>query len=357
MIIFVYGTTAEAIKIAPVARRLRSRGIAVQHWVTFQHTEALRRILAGLGIERVDHVVADGHRGSPLRGWRDVLPWVWTVLRWTSRHARALRRELPESAIVVVHGDTMTTVMGAHIARRLGRRLAHIEAGLRSGDWRHPFPEELDRRIVGRVADVHYAPSAEAVANLGHRSNVVLTHGNTVVDAVLDVATTPEANGAPYGIALLHRFEYFGNRDVVTGTMRVLAKSPVPVYFFLDVFARGMVADLLGEFESSQIVVRDKLEHVDFVRVLAGAEFVVTDSGGIQEESALLGIPTLVHRKATERSDGLGSSATLSDWDLERVQTFLGDYASYRRPPQKPEHSPSDIVVSDLEQRLNEHRA
>lgn len=353
MIIFVYGTTAEAIKIAPVARRLMARGIPFQQWVTMQHTDALRAILPQLGLPEPDELIADGNRGKALTSVRDVFGWLRTVHRWMRRELPRLRADLPHPSIVLVHGDTLTTVVGAWIARRLRIDLAHIEAGLRSGNWRHPFPEELDRRIVGRLATIHYPPSEEAAANLKNAANVVPTPGNTVIDAVLDrIDDVADDVREPFGVVLLHRFEFISNADLVRETVTELARStPVPLRIMVDAYSEGALADAVREHGEGRFELQPKLEHPQFVALLRAAEFVVTDSGGIQEETALLGVPTLVHRKATERHEGVGENITLSEWRVEKLRTFLASYSRYRVPMRPPETSPSDIIVDDLVRR------
>lgn len=349
MIVFIYGTTAEAIKIAPIARRLEARGIPYESWVTFQHTDSLRAVIPQLGLRPPARVIADGDRGRPLTSSRQVVGWLRTVLRWLRRHRRELRRELPAGSIVVVHGDTLTTVLGAWIARRLGVPSAHVEAGLRSGNWRHPFPEELDRRIVGRLATIHYAPSTEAVEHLAGRRNVVHTHGNTIIDAVLDHGGVPDGDGDPYGVALLHRFEFISNAPLVESTFATLAeRSPHPVRLLTDVFSGHGLRDVLAAPGRDRIRPQPKLRHDEFIAMLRGAAFVVTDSGGVQAEAALLGVPTLVHRRTTEQQEGVGENIVLSGWDVERLAEFLADPERHRRAPGRPAISPSDVIVDDL---------
>jgi UDP-N-acetylglucosamine 2-epimerase (non-hydrolysing) len=348
MIVFIYGTTAEAIKLAPVIRRLRDRGAQTQQWVTMQHTEALTGVMEQFGLGAPDRVIANGAGGKPLRKRADVIRWGTTVLRWLGRNRRSLLAALPPNTVVVVHGDTITSVAGAYIAKRLKVASAHIEAGLRSGNWRHPFPEELDRRIVTTMATVHYSPSLEAVRNLGDRPNVVHTHGNTALDAVLDHEVADIAPDERYGLVLLHRYEFIGNGSLVEATLRALLASPVPLRLHVDAFNAEILEQAVARLPEGRITVVPKLRHDAFVRSLKGAEFVVTDSGGVQEESALLGLPTLVHRRATERGDGIGRNAVLSRWDIESVGAFLAGYASLRHEPARPERSPSDVIVADL---------
>lgn len=350
MIVFIYGTTAEAIKLAPIMRRLDIRGVRYEHWLTMQHTEALRKILPQLGLRAPDRIIANGNRGKPLRRPIDVIGWGWQAFIWIEKNRSALKRTLPANTIVVVHGDTMTSVVGAYAAWRLGVPSAHVEAGLRSGNWRHPFPEELDRRIVGRMASVHYTPSEVATANLRGRKNVVETPGNTVTDAVLDHDDVEPEPGQRYALALLHRFEFISNEQLVQDTIRTLIdSSPVPIRLLVDAYNTETLERVLADADADdRIAIESKKSHSEFVLLLKHAEFVITDSGGVQEEAALLGIPTLIHRVATERNDGVGRNVVLSGWNLDAVRAFLADPDSYRFPARRPPVSPSDVVVDDL---------
>ena len=352
MIVFVYGTTAEAIKLAPVARRLADQGVDYEQWLTLQQADTVLHALPGLGLPTPDHVLANGRGGRPLAGPADVLVWLGQIVAWVLRHGWSARRRLRRQgpSVLIVHGDTMTSVVGAVLARLLGADCAHVEAGLRSGDWRHPFPEELDRRIVGRLADVHYAPSEAALAALAGRRNVVATGHNTVVDAVLDQAVRSGRDTTdPYGLVLLHRFEFLTAPALVEATLDALTRrAPHRMVLVADDQARHVLGARLDALPADRFTVLGKVPHAEFTGLLVGASFAVTDSGGVQEEAALLGIPTLVHRKATERQDGLGANAVLSQWDVAALEGFLGDFGTYRRPPNAPSTSPSDIVVKDL---------
>jgi UDP-N-acetylglucosamine 2-epimerase (non-hydrolysing) len=350
MIVFIYGTTAEAIKLAPIARRLDARGIPYEHWVTQQHTDALRVAMPQLGFRAPDQVIADGWRGKPLKTPLQMLGWMFDVGLWALKNVRSLRKRLPKQSVVIVHGDTVTTVLGTFIGRLLAVPVAHVEAGLRSGDWRHPFPEELDRRIVGRLARIHYAPAEEAAANLSGRANVVMTHGNTVVDAVRDAAADRGVvDGGEYGLVLLHRFEFISNAQLVRDTLLALEQeSPLPMKTVVDSYSRGAMEQTIASLGLTKFTIMPKQEHGEFVDTLRAAAFVVTDSGGVQEEAAVFGLPTLIHRKATERSEGLGSSAVLSLWDHERVREFLRTTDAFRGSDSESSKSPSDIIVDDL---------
>lgn len=349
MIIFIYGTTAEAIKIAPIVRRLDAKGIPYRHWITQQHTDSLRKAIPELGFTAPDRVIANGHNGKPLKSPLQMIGWVFDVLRWSAANIRSIRRSLPAGSVVVVHGDTMTTVLGTFIGRRLKVPVAHVEAGLRSGNWRHPFPEELDRRVVGRFATIHYVPTEEAAANLSGRPNVVLTHGNTAKDAVRDAAIGLASPAEPYGLVLLHRFEFISNQALVAQTLRTVdTNTPHPLRLIVDSYSRDAIEQTIADLGLTRFTVMPKLEHGEFIATLRAASFVVTDSGGIQQEAAVLGIPTLVHRKVSESREGIGTSATLSGWSQSAVAEFLTTYDRFRVTDVDAGASPSDIIVSDL---------
>jgi UDP-N-acetylglucosamine 2-epimerase (non-hydrolysing) len=251
----------------------------------------------------------------------------------------------------------MTTVLGALMGRALGVPVAHVESGLRSFDLRHPFPEELDRRVVSRLAHLHYAPGPWAAANLS-RGAIVDTGCNTIRDSL---ALCPD--GEPAGVALpptafgvvsLHRFELLNDRRLFTDTLRLLAEHarqtpllfvehPVTVaaverYGLEDVFGAGLR-------RMRRLVFRD------FVSVVRRCAFLVTDSGGSQEEAYYLDIPCAVHRSRTERQEGLGENVLLTNYDLDLLRRFLANPGAYRRQRSLPAASPSDVIVDDLEKR------
>ena len=363
MIAFVYGTTAELIKIAPIHARLVALGVRPLHWCTAQQAGELPSAADHLGMPAPDVFIANGVDGRSLRTTTDAVRWLASVLTNSVLRHRELRKSLRadgSAPVVLVHGDTLTTLLGAALGRSLGATVGHVEAGLRSFDLRNPFPEELDRVLTARLARVHYAPSQDAVHNLRTvRGDVIATGGNTVRDSLHLVPKGYAISMGPlppeYGLVSLHRMELIHDAERFRATMHALSEysEKLPLLQVVDPLTRQqMNAQGLDDLhDGSRFRSLGKLDYFDFIGVLRGASFVVTDSGGLQEECAGLGVPCLVHRLKTERSDGIGENAVLSEFDFGILGSFLDDPQRLRTIPDSGLDSPSDVIVADLVRR------
>jgi UDP-N-acetylglucosamine 2-epimerase (non-hydrolysing) len=361
VIIVVFGTTGELIKLAPVLLRLEDRGHRYVLATTGQQVEQIPGFLEQFGLRQPDLWLARGAGGRDLRTNRDIPGWLTTVSRSFAKGRGRLRRELlsgPGKPLVLVHGDTMTTVLGASMGRALRVPVAHIEAGLRSYDLRHPFPEELNRRTASRIARIHYAPGPWAASNLRF-GDVVDTGSNTIRDSLAlvdgDEGVAPSVPDGPFGVVSLHRFELLSSRVELSAVLEVLARAAqrTPLVFVdHSVTAAALDRFRLGHYFDSERFVRvPRLRFFDFVQVERRSSFVVTDSGGSQEECFYLDVPCLVHRVRTERREGLGENVVLSGMRLDVLESFLADPQRYRRRSALPDVSPSDVIVADLERR------
>ncbi|MET4223517.1 UDP-N-acetylglucosamine 2-epimerase [Oerskovia enterophila] len=360
MIVFIVGTTAELIKIAPVHHELISRGSTPEIWYTGQHVQELPAVLGDLELPDPAVWLVPRESAKNLARTAQVPGWVTRVARTTLSRRAELRRRLRadgRTPVVLVHGDTFTTFIGAMIGRMLGAKVGHIEAGMRSGHLLHPLPEEINRKLTSGLAHLHFAPSEVEVKNLSGRRGVVCTGGNTVIDAVrlvLERGPADEVGDLPagYGLSTLHRFELVRDQKAYTQALRVLkdASAKMPIVYFAGESekARLVEYDLLGLFDD-RFVIKDKLRYVDFLPVLSGARFVVTDSGGVQQECAHLGIPCAIHRLKTESHQGLGENAILTEMDVARLEHFLQDVDSYRRTDLEDDAHPSRVVVDAIE--------
>lgn len=363
-LVFIAGTTAEVIKLAPVMAQLRTEGVAFEWWSTAQHVMGVDGTLEALGVPPpAVHLVAEGHRrhitaAAQVPGWASRV--LWTVLR----RRTALRRRLgPGPRVVVVHGDTFTTVLGAIGGRLLGARVGHVEAGMRTGKLLHPFPEEINRRMVAQLVSVHYAPTqteAEHIRREHARGRVIVTGANTAVDALKlvdrerrDEPDLPER----FGLVTLHRFELVHDAERLAETVRVLAEHShdLPMLFVAGQIEKARIHELGLDhlFDGTDLRMIDKRPYAAFMGLLSRADFVVTDSGGLQQECAALGMPCAIHRRAVEERAGLGDNVVLTGLQTDALEQFLLTWPSRRRPATLDDFHPSNIIAADLRSMLS----
>ena len=312
-ILFVIGTRPEAIKTAPILHELRRwPGRAeVKVCVTGQHREMLDQALSLFDI-RPDYDLAVMRKGQTPA---DVSARMLTGLE------PVVVREKPDW--VLVQGDTTTTVVAALVAFYNRVRVGHVEAGLRTGNTLQPFPEEMHRAIVGRLADLHFAPTETARQNLlreGIEPARIRMTGNTVVDAVRWVSALPAppevaawlpAPSARIVLVTMHRRENFGaSMERVCGALRDLAErygDRLHIVFplHLNPNAQGPARRILSGMSNVSLV--PPLDYLSLVHLMKRSHVVLTDSGGLQEEAPALGKPVLVLREVTERPEGVAS--------------------------------------------------
>lgn len=362
-IAFIAGTTAEVIKLAPVMRALQDRGEDLELWNTAFHVGGLPATLGDLGLAEpaVDLV--------PRRHQKDVVKvtqvpvWGLRIVAHFLRHRRALRRRLARNGarpLVIVHGDTFSTVIGAVIGRLLGAQVAHVEAGMRTGNIWHPLPEEINRRVVARIATMHFAPTEHEVAHLRReraKGPIVDTGANTVVDALrlaIDGDAPTLALPEQFGLVTLHRFEMLRDGETLTETLRVLheASRAMPLVMPAGNTERNRIEELglSGLFDDEHFRLVEKQPYARFMPLLALASFVVTDSGGLQQECGILGKPAAIHREAVESQQGIGENLLLTRLDMGELRRFLDNWPDYRRPSQLEVFHPTRVIVRELEQ-------
>jgi UDP-N-acetylglucosamine 2-epimerase (non-hydrolysing) len=359
MIVCTFGTTGELIKLAPVLVRLTEAGYPFALVTTGQQVTQIPSFLEQFFLPQPDVWLARGAGGRDLAQSRDIPGWVTTVLRTFRRERGRLQHVLrvgPGRPLLLVHGDTMTTVLGALMGRALRVPVGHIEGGLRSGDLRNPFPEELNRRLTGRLAHLHYAPGSRAASNLAGRGVVVDSGSNTIRDSLELVPSDLDGGfpvpSEPFGLVSLHRFELLNSRPLLERTVRALvAEAERTSLLFVDhpvTVAALEYHGLAAAISASPVRRIPRLPFFDFVQLERRCAFVVTDSGGSQQECYYLDRPCLVHRRRTEWMEGLGENIVLSHLDIDVLRQFLADPARHRRLRPLPAGSPGDAIVADL---------
>ncbi|KAA2255489.1 UDP-N-acetylglucosamine 2-epimerase (non-hydrolyzing) [Solihabitans fulvus] len=334
-ILLVAGTRAEAVKIAPVAVALAGHPVlrpVIVH--SGQHAGAVEQALDAFGL--APDITLDTPRptGSQAELMASLLPAFESVLG---------RRE---PAAVLVQGDTDTTLAGALAAFWRRIPVAHLEAGLRTGDLAAPFPEEGNRQMVSRIAALHLAPTEEAAAALRAErvpEREIVVTGNTVVDAVERIADVELTARNPALAALerdldategrlvlvtVHRRESWGEPlDRVLAAVRSMVDRHPDIRVLLPAHPNPSVRDQVSAALAGhpRIVVTEPLGYPDLVRVLRRAALVLTDSGGIQEEAPTFGVPVLVLRDATERMPAVEAGcAWLVGTDSNRILAEAG---------------------------------
>ena len=343
VVLIIFGTRPEAIKLFPVVHALRARqDVKVRVLVAGQHRQMLDQVLE-IGEIAPDHdlnVMAPDQTLDSLTA--KLLTGIGEVM------------DAEKPARVIVQGDTATAMVGALTAYYRKIPVSHVEAGLRSYNIYQPWPEEVNRKIIGTIADQHFAPTEVSAAALRAEAvpgNGIYVTGNTVIDALhwvtAKIETHPElASGLSeyearfagkriIGVTT-HRRENFGEgmENIASALEQIAARDDVAIIFpvHLNPNVRKVMDARLGA--NSNIAMIEPLDYPHFARLLAISQIMLTDSGGVQEEAPALGKPVLVMRDTTERPEGVtAGTAKLVGTDKDRIvseiSTLLDDEAAY----------------------------
>lgn len=338
--LIVFGTRPEAIKLAPVIYELRKIG-DVSVCVTGQHREMLDQVLQFFSI------VPDYDL--------DVMKQDQSLFNVTTDSLRLLEGVIEKSRpdMIIVQGDTTTAFVSALAGFYKKIKVTHVEAGLRSFNKYSPFPEEVNRVLVGHIADYHFAPTEKARANLlkeGIEGKNIFVVGNTVVDALFRGLDIVKKDGKKFNdyfgfvdfskkviLVTGHRRESFGKPfEHICHALKEIAQEDVEIVYpvHLNPNVRGQVYPILGGVKNIHLI--EPLEYPYLIWLMAKSYIVLTDSGGIQEEAPSLGKPVLVMRDVTERTEGIeAGTARLVGTDrkkiVESMQALLNNKDEYER--------------------------
>jgi UDP-N-acetylglucosamine 2-epimerase (non-hydrolysing) len=352
-VMLVFGTRPEAIKMAPLVKGLQARADELDTvvCVTAQHREMLDQALT------LFEIVPD-HDLNIMKPGQDLFDITGHILNGLKP---VLVHEKPD--LVLVHGDTTTTLAASLAAYYSGILVGHVEAGLRTGNKLAPYPEEMNRRLTGAIADVHYAPTGVAQANLlreGVAATAIHVTGNTVIDALLAVVhklrnDAQAQKNLQERFAFLdptrrlilvtgHRRENFGQgfqnicqalADIASehGDVEIL----YPVH--LNPNVRQPVSEILAARKLYNVHLIEPVDYLPFVYLMDRAHLIITDSGGVQEEAPSLGKPVLVMRETTERPEAVdagtvrlvGTSREKIVGEARRLLTDEAEYAKMSR--------------------------
>ncbi len=313
-VLVVFGTRPEAIKLCPLIQEfaLRPDLIETRVCVSGQHREMLDQVLALFQVSADYDLNIMKHGQSLTNVTTAVMEGLVSVLA------------IEQPDWVIVQGDTTTAMAASLAAFYAGVSVGHVEAGLRTFDKRHPFPEEINRRVISMVADWHFAPTAWAANNLrreGVAEERIRVTGNTVIDALRTMATSPYEpssevlsslpnDGTRLVLVTTHRRENHGSRlEEICAALRAVVESRVDVHVAFPVHpnpcVREVVHRVLGDL--ARVTLMPPLEYQELIWLMRRSYLVVTDSGGVQEEAPGLGKPVLVLRDTTERPEGVAA--------------------------------------------------
>jgi UDP-N-acetylglucosamine 2-epimerase (non-hydrolysing) len=359
MIHVFIGTKAQFIKMAPILKELQSRGKSFNLIDAGQHRGLTAELLQQFGIGEPDVVLR--HERSNIKTVPQALAWsMWHFLRILFTPRRNLRQIFKgQGGVCLIHGDTLTTLISLLYAKRCGLFVAHVEAGLWSFNLLDPFPEEIIRRIAMCASDLLFAPSDSAFQNLlkmGYGKKAVQIGANTGLDSVRYAVHRMKRDklpSQPYAVVTIHRMETifsYTRLKTIVETIRNAARERA-VMFVLHEPTRnqlrrlGLLRELL---EIENVTLLPLLSYLEFIGFIAGADYVITDGGSIQEECYYLNKPCMVLRARTERKEGIGENAFLAEFDKGQIGKFFQSFPSLKRRKVEDAVQPSALIVDRI---------
>ncbi|MDT8439912.1 MAG: UDP-N-acetylglucosamine 2-epimerase [Wenzhouxiangellaceae bacterium] len=357
--VFVIGTRAQLVKVAPVLAEAHEAGLRHVVWMTGQHNESIDDLIKDFDIaSHFVHPRRRKERSSIVR----LMTWYPGTLLSCRRYLLDARAEDGVEPVVIVHGDTLSTFLGALAARLAGAVLVHLESGLSSGSLADPFPEEILRRLTFRLTDVALCPNNEAYARMQEysRCRAVHTGENTLLDcvrrAIRSKAAGIEEMSDSFFVASIHRFQNIYSEKRLTKIVDELLDLSMiaPVRFILhpptEIRLRKYgLYELLAA--APGIELSPRLPYTQFVALIASAIGVISDGGSNQEELSYLGVPTVLFRSRSERPDGMGANVVLrSDIGISIAEYARSGGLDALRRTQRVDSDlqPSKIVIATL---------
>lgn len=353
--VFIIGTRAQLIKVAPVIVEFENKSRQCTLLMTGQHMETMQDLINEFGIRSKQVSVLKSKHAQEHSTIASLLIWAPSAYFGIMARLRELHSS-PSETDILVHGDTVSTFLGAVAGRFFGGRVIHLESGLTSGKLFNPFPEEILRRLVFNLTNVAMCPDAFTASHMRNKykkCTIYETNGNTILDAISLVNPHKDTIHSTdvYFVASLHRFQNIYDQKRLNKLVQIITNTAVKhtIYFVLHPATRKRLmasGHLLTLEKNPNIKLTPRLGYGDFLRLAAGASCILTDGGSNQEELAALGKPTIVMRTATERVDGLGKNAIMEEDINDEVENYLisHSYLNLQSSPIAIKNSPSKII-------------
>jgi UDP-N-acetylglucosamine 2-epimerase (non-hydrolysing) len=364
MNVYLYiGTTAELIKLIPIIKEFNTRKLPFIIVASGQNTIKFEEFSSEIGNVNVIHAITPkGEESSVFKFIIWSFRTFFSLLVWMRRGFKGLNKS---NCYFIVHGDTVSSLMGALAAYVYGLKLVHVESGLRSFNFLEPFPEEICRSIISRIADIHFCPNEWAVNNLHSFSGEKInTFQNTLIEVFWhamkkrpnnELLKNITTHNKKYFVMVSHRQEHIifnksGTQQIIQYIIDTMPKNMMCVFVMHDLSA-DFIKELkskLGKKLSQNIVLTKRLPYVEYMHLILKSEFMITDGGSNQEEMYYMGKPCLLLRNYTERIEGLDRNIVLSKNKKEVIKQFIDTYKTYISDPVKPRKMPSSIITDYL---------
>ena len=359
------GTTAEYIKLAPVIKELNKRGISYKIITSGQ--QKVKFVDLEYFVGKINVYYAFKQRAIIIP-----LPLIFGFIIWTIKALYnyflffriELKGRTKQNTYFIVHGDTVSALLGALVARFFHVTLVHIESGLRSFNFLEPFPEEICRNIVSELADIHFCPNRWCENNLKCAKGIKIDTGqNTLIETFWSTVGRKKNNSSidhitrnkKYFMLVVHRQEHvIFNKNNMKQVLQIVLSS-IPSNMLCVFIIHDMSVPFIYELKKytgkkylRNVVFIKKLPYIDFMYLLQGSEFVVTDGGSNQEELYYMGKPCLLLRNYSERIEGMNKNVVLSKNNRNKITNFFKQYQTFVHQPVKIDKRPSKIIVDYL---------
>lgn len=356
---FFAGTTAELIKLFPVIKKFQDEKTPFEIISSGQNDIEKSEIFSYLGLKKSNLSITNGPKKKTTLS---LFLWFFKAFFLSLYKIRKYIKNTKKSEIfLIVHGDTLSTLLGSYAGKILGFKIVHVEAGLRSFNIFHPFPEEINRVLTSKIVDISFCPNNWAVKNLKSSKGLKInTISNTLLES-LDLAKNVSASDSikkvlskkSYFIFVVHRQENIYNLPRLTtflDDMFLLAENTHCVFILHEPTKVALEKHkMLNKIkEHKNITILPRQSYFDFMKLIDNSKFFITDGGSNQEEAYYFGKPCLILRNHTERIEGLGENVILWKDGENSIVDFGSNYKKFEREPVKYQKAPSEIIYEEL---------
>lgn len=354
MIHLVIGTKAQLIKMVGIIKELDARNIPYNYIDTGQHSTLTKKIRQQFGIREPDYKFVKDT--TNITSNKEGIPWMINVF-FKSIWNRKKIFQKDKKGLCLVHGDTVSTILGAIMGRFAGQKVVHVEAGLRTPHLFKPFPEEMIRRMTDKVSYINFALTDDSYANLKNiKAKNENMHENTLIDAVeIAQASNPSVElPEKFILVSIHRYESIHSKsrmEFIVNSVLDLAKDNKIVWGLHEPTKNSLIKyNLFKQIEENpNITLRGLFPYFDFINAISQSKFLITDGGGPQDETRYLNIPCLLMRTENERPEH--THIHQSEFQKEQVDYFINNIDKFQARPvevTKPSKRIVEILVKEL---------